>query len=397
MVQKVSLRLDHFLYFDTKSYKRPHSKTFEVSLSGGPTHPIFKELKCYEFSTISSNSYQRSATGRPGSGGASKAMFSGNHPAHSQIQRSERSYVVWSSVIHGKGKRQVEVAVIKSAIPSHANLMATHQSRDRPWVEGFSEKLQIILLILFPDQLCPKTSQRHIGNGEKASKSDAKALTQLAPVIFFKNQLWGREKWSSRVVDKVQRQLRVRSIAQDIQSLDGRYTSLIDSFTPLSAHVLFKVTRHGCHELNLVVPEELGQTFHAPFQKHSQVRSHLDSVTFLAENLYKTPEIRVELGGSSGQVDKFGMHAFSRPQNQLHGLPFHHLLSLGGCLEVTMGALLIAPESQIHLQSFDLQTIQSVVAHTGDLFFEIIHPYSSHASLFSILDKSARRLPLMDP
>jgi hypothetical protein len=62
-----------------------------------------------------------------------------------------------------------------------------------------------------------------------------------------------------------------------------------------------------------------------------------------------------------------------------------------------MGALLIAPESQIHLQSFDLQTIQSVVAHTGDLFFEIVHPYSSHASLFSILDKSARRLPLMDP
>jgi hypothetical protein len=82
MAQKVSLRLDHFLYFDAKSYKRPHSKSFEVSLTGGPTQPIFKDLKFYESSTTVSNSYQRSATGRPGSGCASKTMFSSNHPAH---------------------------------------------------------------------------------------------------------------------------------------------------------------------------------------------------------------------------------------------------------------------------------------------------------------------------
>jgi len=52
-------------------------------------------------------------------------------------------------MIHGKDERQVEVAVIKSAIPSHANLMATHQSCHRPGVERFSEKLQIVLLPLF--------------------------------------------------------------------------------------------------------------------------------------------------------------------------------------------------------------------------------------------------------
>jgi hypothetical protein len=161
-------------------------------------------------------------------------------------------------VIHGKGERQVEVAVIKSAIPSHANLMATHQSCDRPGIEGFSEKLQIILLFLFQDQLCPKTSQRHIGNGEKASKSDTKALTQLAPVIFFKDQLRGWEKWSSGVVDKVQRQAGSGAVAQGVQSFDGLYAFIVNSFTPLSAYVLFKVTRHGCHEPNLVVPEELG-------------------------------------------------------------------------------------------------------------------------------------------
>jgi hypothetical protein len=223
--------------------------------------------------------------------------------------------VVRSSVIHGKGKRQVEVAVIKSSIPSHANLVATHQSCDRPGVEGFSEKLQIILLFLFPDQFRPKTPQRHIGNGEKASKSDAKALTQLAPVIFFKDQLRGREKWPSWVVDEVQRQTGFGAVAQGVQSFDSRYTSLIDSLAPLSAHVLFKITRHGSHNLKLMFPEELWQVRHLRFQEHCQVRSHLNPMVLLAEGLYKTAKIRVELGGSSGQIDKFGMHAFSRLQD----------------------------------------------------------------------------------
>jgi hypothetical protein len=218
-------------------------------------------------------------------------------------------------VIHGKGKRQVEVAVIKSSIPSHANLVATHQSCDRPGVEGFSEKLQIILLFLFPDQFRPKTPQRHIGNGEKASKSDAKALTQLAPVIFFKDQLRGREKWPSWVVDEVQRQTGFRAVTQGVQSFDSRYTSLINSLTPLSAYVLFQVTRHGGHELNLVVPEELRQLLQLRFQEHCQVRSYLDLTTFLAEGFYKTAKMRIELRGSSGQVNKLTMHTFRRLQD----------------------------------------------------------------------------------
>ena len=121
-------------------------------------------------------------------------------------------------MVHRKAKRQVEIAVIKSAIPAHVELMAAHQFRNRLGIEGFSEKSQIILLLLLPDQFCSKSSEWHIGDCEKASKSDAKTLTQLAPVIFFKNQLWRREKWPSRIVDKVQGQLRVRSIAQGVQS-----------------------------------------------------------------------------------------------------------------------------------------------------------------------------------
>jgi hypothetical protein len=38
MVPKVLLRLDHFLNLDVSNYKKPHPKTLEASLTGGPIH-----------------------------------------------------------------------------------------------------------------------------------------------------------------------------------------------------------------------------------------------------------------------------------------------------------------------------------------------------------------------
>jgi hypothetical protein len=213
-------------------------------------------------------------------------------------------------VIHWEGKRQVEVAIIKSAIPSYANLMATHQPCDCLGIKGFPKELQIILFLLFPDQVCPKAPQRHIGDGEKAGESDPKTLAQLAPVILFKIQLGRRQKRPSRVVDKVQRQAGFGAVAQAVQSSDGFYASLINSSAPLGTYVLLEIARQGSHELNPVVPEKLRQTPHVRFQKHCQIGSNLDPVTLLTEGFYKTAEIRVKLRGSSGQVNEFAIHSF---------------------------------------------------------------------------------------
>jgi len=150
-------------------------------------------------------------------------------------------------VIHWKAKCQIEVAVIKSAIPSHAELTAAHQPFHCLGIKRFTEKPHVILLLLFPDQLCPESSQGHIGDRQKVGKHDVKTLTQLAAVIFFKGRLGRWEKRSPRIIDKGKGQLRVRSIAQGIQSLDGGDALLIDSLTPLSAYVLFEVTRKGGH------------------------------------------------------------------------------------------------------------------------------------------------------
>jgi hypothetical protein len=252
-------------------------------------------------------------------------------------------------MIHGKAKGQVEVAVIKSAVPSHAELMAAHQPLHRMGIKRFPEKLHVILFSLFPDQFCPKSSQGHIGDREEVGKRNVKTLTQLAAVILFKGRLGRRKKRSSRIIDKIQWQLRVRSIAQGIQSLDGGDASFIDSLPPLSAYVLFQVTRQGRHELNLVVPEELGQLLHPRFQENRQVRPDLDLMPFSPKSRYKIAEMGIELRGSAGQIDQLTPGTLSRLQDQLHDRPFHDFISFGRGFKVAVRTLLVAQEPKIHL------------------------------------------------
>jgi hypothetical protein len=117
--------------------------------------------------------------------------------------------VIRSSVIHGKAEGQVEVAVIERAIPSHAELAAAHQLVHRVGIKRFPEKLHVTLSLIFPDQVCLKSSQGHIGDREKVGKYDFEPLAQLAAVILFKDRLGGRKKRSSGIVHKREGQLRV--------------------------------------------------------------------------------------------------------------------------------------------------------------------------------------------
>ncbi len=88
-------------------------------------------------------------------------------------------------MIYGKAEGQIEVTVIKSPIPSHAELAAAHQPVHRVGIKRFPEKLHVTLSLIFPDQVCLKSSQGHIGDGEKVSERDFKPLAQLAAVILF--------------------------------------------------------------------------------------------------------------------------------------------------------------------------------------------------------------------
>jgi hypothetical protein len=105
-------------------------------------------------------------------------------------------------MIHRKTEGEVEITVIKRAVPSDADLMPAHQTRQRIWIEGFSEKSEVISLLPQVGQMCSESSQWHIGDGEKLGEADAEAFTQLVPVILFEGRLARRQKRASRIIDK---------------------------------------------------------------------------------------------------------------------------------------------------------------------------------------------------
>jgi hypothetical protein len=132
--------------------------------------------------------------------------------------------------------------------------------------------------------------------------------------------------------------------------------------------------------------KELGHILQALFQEHRKVRSDLDLMTFLAEDLYKTAEMQIELWRSAGQIDKLATGTLSSLKDQLHSRPFHRLRPVWRCLQMAVDTLLVAPESQVHLQGLDFHTMQSVTINPGDLSFEIVHGYSPYVSSISFFD-----------
>jgi antitoxin (DNA-binding transcriptional repressor) of toxin-antitoxin stability system len=55
--------------------------------------------------------------------------------------------MIGSSMIDREAEGEVEVTVIKRAIPSDADLIPAHQAGERIWIKGFSEKSEVISLL----------------------------------------------------------------------------------------------------------------------------------------------------------------------------------------------------------------------------------------------------------
>ena len=67
--------------------------------------------------------------------------------------------MIRSSMIDRKAKGEVEITVVKRAIPSDADLMPAHQTGQCIWIKGFSEKSEVISLLPQVGQMCSKSSR----------------------------------------------------------------------------------------------------------------------------------------------------------------------------------------------------------------------------------------------
>jgi hypothetical protein len=96
-----------------------------------------------------------------------------------------------------------------------------------------------------------------------------------------------------------------------------------------------------------------------------------------AEGTDKAPEIGIELGRPSCQIDKFAVSNSGSLQNEFHGRPFHDLFPKWRCFEMTVVARLIASETEIDLEGLNGLASQSIGSHLCDFLFEFVHKHFS--------------------
>jgi hypothetical protein len=112
----------------------------------------------------------------------------------------------------------------------------------------------------------------------------------------------------------------------------------------LGTHIFFQVTGQGSHESNAVFPKKFGNLIHSRFKEDRQIRSDLNCMAILSEGFNETAEIRIDFRCSACQVNQSATGIRGSVEDQFHDRPFHHLCSVGGGIEVTVEALLVAPE-----------------------------------------------------
>jgi len=90
-------------------------------------------------------------------------------------------------VVHGKTQGQIEVTVKEGTIPAHAELAAAHQPLNRLGVKRVSKESKVILIFVLPSELCSKSSERHIRDGEEMGEDNPKAVAKLPSVVLLKS------------------------------------------------------------------------------------------------------------------------------------------------------------------------------------------------------------------
>jgi hypothetical protein len=113
--------------------------------------------------------------------------------------------MIRGSVIHREAKGEIEIAVVKSAVPTDADLLPAHETLDRFGIEGVTEQLEIALSLILSIKFALEPSECHVGNGQQVCKLDADSVAEFPSVVFFQSPLCGWKKRSSGVVHKIER------------------------------------------------------------------------------------------------------------------------------------------------------------------------------------------------
>ncbi len=107
----------------------------------------------------------------------------------------------------------IKIAVVNFTAPADADRVATHETFDGRWIERLDQKLHVLIERIVVAQVSRKSTDGQIAEREESVKHNFEMPLEFALVIGLKLLLRRRQKRAHRVVNKMQRQLWINSVA----------------------------------------------------------------------------------------------------------------------------------------------------------------------------------------
>ena len=78
-------------------------------------------------------------------------------------------------MIYGQAKGEIEITIVKGSIPTHADLVTAHQLGQGLGVKRGMKQALITLFLLLPLEICLKSPQGYIVDGQETREDDSVA------------------------------------------------------------------------------------------------------------------------------------------------------------------------------------------------------------------------------
>jgi hypothetical protein len=104
---------------------------------------------------------------------------------------------------YGQSEHLIEVAVVKSAVPSNRDGVSAHHSGGRDGIKGIDQPLHITLIVPAGKKKLQKAPDGHVSDGEKVVEHHTMTPLEFAPELRLDSLLFGGQERSHRVMDQV--------------------------------------------------------------------------------------------------------------------------------------------------------------------------------------------------
>ena len=265
----------------------------------------------------------------------------------------------------------VEVAVKDFAHPVDADGVAAHQSFNGARVEILDEQLVVFVELFVALEIGSVTRDRHIGDAVEIVEFDVEVLLHLTLVGGLKLFLVGGKESAIGIVDKIEPEFRVDTVAQLVELLESGDGAVKNIVATLLIDVVGRVAGHGGDTDDLVLGVEFGDPLITGLLNDSGIEAghHGAGLVEIAHALDELAEVRVHLRSSACQVQGRNVRLLEPVDGAIEVLGGDEFFPVRTCIHVAVDAGDVTKFAQIQLENGRLETgeAESVI---GELLVE---------------------------